>query len=41
MAKSVEATDKSVEATADSAKVAEAGNRQRAFKDGVEHLGSD
>ena len=28
-------------ATADAAKATEAGNRQRAFKDGVEHLGSD
>ena len=31
----------SAKADADTAKATEAGNRQRAFKDGVEHLGSD
>ena len=48
MADSAKATADSAKAAADSAKAAnstanatEAGNRQRAFKDGVEHLGSD
>ena len=36
-----DAMAQSAKANADTAKTAEAGNRQRAFKDGVEHLGSD
>ena len=36
-----EAMVESVKATDNTAKATEAGNRQRAFKDGVEHLGSD
>ena len=35
------AADNTAKAADNTAKAAEAGNRQRAFKDGVEHLGSD
>ena len=41
MVDSARDTAKSAKAAADSAMATEAGNRQRAFKDGVEHLGSD
>ena len=41
LADSAEATAKSAKAAADTAKADEAGNRQQAFKDGVEHLGSE
>ena len=40
MVDSARDTAKSAKAAADSAMATEAGNRQRAFKDGVEHLGS-
>ena len=40
-AKSAKAADNTAKAADNTAKAAEAGNRQRAFKDGVEHLGSD
>ena len=38
---SVKATAESAKAASESVKATEAGNRQRAFRDGVEHLGSD
>ena len=38
---SAEAADNTAKAADNTAKAAEAGNRQRAFKDGVEHLGSE
>ena len=41
MDESAKATAKSAEAADNTANVAEAGNRQRAFQDGLEHLGSD
>ena len=41
MARSAKAADNTAKAADDTAKATEAGNRQRAFKDGVEHLGND
>ena len=40
-AKSAKAAADTAKAAADTAKATESGNRQRAFKDGVEHLGSE
>ena len=41
MAESAKAADNTAKAADNTAKATEVGNRQRAFKDGVEHLGSD
>ena len=40
MVESAKAANNTADAATDTAKATEAGNRQRAFKDGVEHLGS-